>query len=113
MVSRIHHAAIAVVDFDWYVKFFTDVFHMTVVRTAGEKPVRQLWFDEGIQIVECPVDRPADVPQACDHISIGVDVDPVEAARLAIRHGCMAVEGKGEHWFALPNGVRIELKPYK
>ena len=113
MISRIHHVAIAVQDFEWYVSFFTDVFNMTVERTAGEVPKRQLWFAQGVQIVESADDRPVNGPAACDHISIGVDNDPEEAASLAIAHGCSKVDGKGAHWFALPNGVLMEMKPLR
>lgn len=113
MKARIHHAALLTADFEWYVNFFQEVFHMTVVRTAGEAPNRQLWFAEGIQINELA--RDAEVfPEncACDHISLGVDLDPVAAAKLAIQYGCRKAEGKGDHWFVLPNGVMMEMKPF-
>lgn len=113
MVSRIHHAALAVRDFDWYVAFFEEVFHMTAERTAGTKPCRQLWFAQGIQINEAAEAEDAGEHAACDHISLGVDIDPVEAAKLAMAGGCRPAEGKGAHWFALPNGVLIEMKPLR
>ena len=113
MRSNIHHASISVRDFDWYVDFFSTVFEMSVERIRGEKPSRQLWFSQGIQINEVAEDRHLTEPAVCDHISIGVDIDPVEAAGIAIAHGCRAVEGKGAHWFALPNDVLIELKPLR
>ena len=113
MKSRIHHAALLVENYQWYVDFFQDVFHMTIARTAGERPNRQLWFHEGIQINVLP-QGPEVFPEncACDHISLGVDIDPVAAAQQAIQHGCRKAEGKGEHWFVLPNGVMMELKSY-
>ena len=113
MRSAIHHVCIAVRDFDWYVDFFTNVFEMTVEKTRGEKPSRILWFAQGIQINETSEDLHMKQPAVCDHISIGVDMDPEEAAGIAIAHGCRAVEGKGAHWFALPNDVLIELKPLR
>ncbi len=113
MRSNIHHASISVRDFDWYVDFFSTVFEMSVERIRGENPSRQLWFSQGIQINEVAEDRHLTEPAVCDHISIGVDMDPEEAAGIAIAHGCRAVEGKGAHWFALPNDVLIELKPLR
>ena len=111
MHSNIHHAALSVQDFDWYVDFFSNVVGMTVERTRGEKPHRIVWFSQGIQINEVSDDLRQSHPAACDHISIGVDIDPVEAAGIAKAHGCHTAEGKGAHWFALPNDVLIELKP--
>ena len=110
MISKIHHAALCVRDFDWYVDFFGRVFQMTVQRTSGEAPRRMLWFEQGIQINEMAdgAEQPGNI---CDHISLGTDIDPEEAAALAIENGCRRAEGKGAHWFELPCGVRIEMKP--
>lgn len=113
MKTKIHHASLLTENYQWYVDFFREVFNMTISRTRGESPHRQLWFSEGIQINELPQGSevfPANC--ACDHISLGVDIDPVAAADLAIRHGCRKAEGKGDHWFVLPNGVMMELKSY-
>ena len=113
MKTRIHHAAIRTSDLEWYVDFFQQVFGMTIERTRGEKPNRQVWLYEGIQLVE--TQEVEDLPAAglCDHISLGVDLDPETVAKTAIDHGCSPIEGKGAHWFALPNGVPMELKPYR
>ena len=113
MHSNIHHVALSVKDFDWYVDFFSKVFEMTVEKTRGEKPSRILWFSQGIQINEESEDLHMTQPAVCDHISIGVDIDPVEAAAIAKANGCHTAEGKGAHWFALPNDVLIELKPLR
>ena len=112
MKAGIHHAALLTENYQWYTDFFQEVFHMTIARTAGEAPNRQLWFKEGIQINELAQGSEV-FPEncACDHISLGVDMDPVAAANLAIQYGCRKAEGKGDHWFVLPNGVMMELKP--
>ena len=113
MQSRIHHAAINVSDFDWYVRFFQDVFSMEAIKERGEAPNRQLWFAQGIQLNETAcADTAQDYRSILDHISIGVDIDPVEAAAAAIAAGCRKAEGQGAHWFLLPNGYPVELKPY-
>lgn len=109
MKARIHHAALNVVDFDWYRGFFETVFCMQANRFQGEAPHRQLWFPEGIQLNE--VTEEGTLGDVCDHISLGVDDVPTEAAAEAIAHGCAPLPGKA-HWFLLPNGVRVELKPY-
>lgn len=106
MKSHIHHAALNVTEFDWYVDFFLSVFGMTVQRTAGEKPARKVWFHEGIQLNECETSSVCG--NACDHISLAVEDIPrtIEAAK---KSGCSTLSD-GPHWFALPNGVRVELK---
>ena len=118
MKTKIHHAAVNVCELDWYAGFFQDVFGMTVERTAGEAPSRQIWFREGIQLIEKAEGGKAGgqtvlAHEGCDHISLGVDEDPVCMAKRAVDRGGKPVEGKGEHWFSLPNGVQIELKPYR
>lgn len=113
MTSKIHHISLAVKDFDWYVRFFQEVFAMTIERAQGEAPKRQLWFAEGVQINEAEDDRPSPALAAVDHFSLGVDIDPVEAANIAKAHGCTEAAGKGPHWFTLPNCVLCEMKPIR
>ena len=113
MKTRIHHAAIRVNDLEWYLDFFQRVFGMTIEKTRGEKPCRQIWLFEGIQLIE--TERKEDQAKSglCDHISLGVEGDPQDAAKEAVVNGCSPVNGKGAHWFALPNGILMELKPYR
>ena len=113
MKIRIHHVAVKVNNLEWYVDFFQNVLGMTIEKTKGEKPSRQLWFYEGIQLVETEELETLQNPSLYDHISLGVDEDPKDVAKIAIAHGCNSMEGKGAHWFALPNRVPIELKPYR
>ena len=107
MRAQIHHIALNVSDLEWYAAFFQDVFSMTVQRTAGEKPKRRLWFREGVQLNECASAR--DCGDVCDHFSLGVDDIPAAVER-AVEAGCAALPD-GAHWVALPNGMRLELKP--
>ena len=113
MKTRIHHAAIKTTDLEWYAVFFQQIFGMTVEKTRGEKPCRQIWLYEGIQLIEASEPENPQNHPLYDHISLGVDEDPEAVAKTAIAHGCRSVEGKGAHWFALPNGIQIELKPYR
>ena len=105
--ARIHHVALNIADMDWYVSFFQDVFGMTVQRTAGEKPNRRLWFHKGIQLNECKSELVCG--NAIDHFSLGVTDIPA-AVEAAVDAGCAALPD-GPHWIALPDGVRLELKP--
>ena len=113
MKIRIHHVAIKTNDLDWYVDFFQRVLGMTIDKTRGESPCRQIWLYEGIQLIETEELEALQNASLYDHFSLGVDEDPEAVAKIAIDHGCSSVEGKGAHWFALPNGVQVELKPYR
>ena len=107
MKSRIHHAALNVAKFDWYVDFFQSVFGMTVEKTTGEKPMRKVWFLEGIQLNER--ENPSVCGDSIDHVSLAVE-DVPGVVETAVNAGC-SVLPDGAHWFKLPNGTRIELKP--
>lgn len=107
MKTQLNHTALNVKDFDWYLKFFQDVFCMEIQRTRGEAPNRQVWMKQGIQLNEVSEDS---IPgKLYDHL--GFVVEDVKALKeLAVLHGCSPLEGK-DHWFVLPNGVKVELKP--
>ena len=107
MRALIHHVALNVDRFDWYAGFFQRVFQMTVARTRGEAPERQLWFREGVQLNER--ESASECGDVCDHFSLGVDDVPAAVER-AVGAGCSRLP-EGAHWVALPNGVRLELKP--
>ena len=107
MRAWIHHVALNVADFDWYADFFQRVFQMTVERTRGAAPERQLWFREGVQLNEC--ESALECGDVCDHFSLGVDDIPGAVTRAVVA-GCARLS-EGAHWIELPNGVRLELKP--
>lgn len=111
MKAHLHHVALNVTDFTWYENFFTTLFEMTISRTAGTDAEgnRKVWFTEGIQLNEVPMcsSPQSDLPTV-DHISLAVDNISLTIA-CALECGCSRLP-EGEHWFALPNGVKVELK---
>lgn len=107
-VLQLHHVSIMVDDLDWYVNFFGNVYGMTVIRTKGEAPKRNVWFAEGVQLRET-TELPKDIG-LYDHLSFAAEDIPTVVA-TALAQGCTAVEGKGAHWFRLPNGALVEMKP--
>lgn len=108
MKACINHTAINVIDFDWYRDFFEHVCAMHSYREDGAAPARKIWFTEGIQLNEVSSELP--VRAALDHIGFHSD-DVFALVAEAIENGCSPVPGK-PHWFALPNGVQIEVKNY-
>lgn len=106
-VCKVDHIAIATPEFEWYVSFFETVFSMNVKRTFGKEPLRQLWFEEGIQLIECK--EVCVKGTSVNHIAIAVK-DVLETADKALKNRC-AVCPRGNNWFTLPNGEEIELIP--
>lgn len=105
MKTQIHHSALNVKDFNWYVSFFEDVFEMSIRQTRGAVPNRKLWFHQGIQLNECPNNTTAGT--LYDHIGISTD-NPEEVLSRALKKGCVQIPDK-PRWFRLPDGIVIEL----
>jgi predicted enzyme related to lactoylglutathione lyase len=82
---RIDHIAIMVSDFEWYRFLFETVFEMKVRKTTGEIPSRQLWFEEGIQMIECA--EVSTEKSSVDHISFAVE-DISTALGRALNNQC-------------------------
>jgi hypothetical protein len=113
MKAQLHHTALNVANFVWYKNFFTTLFEMTILRTAetAAERNRKVWFAEGIQLNEVSVCNSfeAGIP-VIDHISLAVDSIPL-AITCALKVGCSKLS-EGDHWFSLPNGVKVELKKF-
>ena len=106
MIAMIHHVALNVKDYDWYVRFFEEVFEMTVERQKGEAPKRQVWFNEGIQLNE--VEDMGEMGSMYSHIGIASD-DWDTVIERAVARGCTQYADK-KHWFDMPDGFAIERK---
>lgn len=104
----IHHIAIDVADLEGYVRFFREVFGMSVTRTKGpaERP-DSVWLDGGVQLDR--VAEPSRENGRFSHLSFQTTDVPGTVAK-ALAHGAAPVPGKGAHWFMLPDGLRFEMK---
>ena len=105
-MARIDHAAIRTKSYEEAQRFFEDVFEMHMWREIGEKPGRKCWYKEGIQLCEVE-DLDAASENGYDHISIAVDLE----AEIMEKIKAYPVKAINDHWFSLPNGTKIELKP--
>lgn len=102
-MSRLHHVAIATMDFKKYKELFEKL-GMTIKREVGEAPARQLWFYEGIQLKETVVlEKGTNV----DHVALETE-NIEETVKIALINGCKS-DSRGNNWFILPNGTVIEL----
>lgn len=105
-MARIDHAAIRTKLYEEAQHFFEDVFEMHMWREIGEKPGRKCWYKEGIQFCEVE-ELDAASENGYDHISIAVDSE----AEIMEKIKAYPVKAINDHWFSLPNGTKIELKP--
>ena len=105
-MAKIDHAAIRTSSYEDAQKFFEDVFDMHMWREIGEKPGRKCWYKEGIQLCEVE-ELDAASENGYDHISIAVDSE----AEIMEKIKAYPVKAINDHWFSLPNGTKIELKP--
>ena len=105
-MAKIDHAAIRTASYENAQKFFEDVFEMHMWREIGEKPGRKCWYKEGIQLCEVE-ELDAASENGYDHISIAVDSE----AEIMEKIKAYQVKAINDHWFSLPNGTKIELKP--
>lgn len=104
-MAKIDHAAIRTESYEEAQKFFEDIFDMHMWREIGEKPGRKCWYKEGIQLCETETIEKKN-ENGYDHISIAVD----RVEEVMERVKAYPVEIINDHWFALPNGTKIELK---
>lgn len=107
-MAKIDHAAIRTESYEEAQKFFEDIFDMHMWREIGEKPGRKCWYKEGIQLCETETIEKKN-ENGYDHISIAVD----RVEEVMERVKAYPVEIINDHWFALPNGTKIELKLLK
>ena len=105
-MAKIDHAAIRTTSYEGAQEFFEDVFEMHMWREIGEKPGRKCWYKEGIQLCETE-EVHADAENGYDHISIAVESE----SEIMEKIKAYPVKAINDHWFSLPNGTRIELKP--
>ena len=106
MAGFLQHIAINTTRFEESVGFFESLFEMKVERIVGEKPQRQLWFRQGIQVNE--VSEQITDGNQFDHLGFQV-TNWQETRQKAAAMGCKDVEGK-PHWFVTSDGIVIELK---
>ena len=104
--AYLEHVAIRVQDIHWHIRFFRDVLGMTVRRVKGsaEAP-EQVWTIGGIQLVADPGFKGPE--GRLGHL--GVMAEDVEAVLTEAANWGVQQLPQGRNWFALPDGLRIEV----
>jgi catechol 2,3-dioxygenase-like lactoylglutathione lyase family enzyme len=104
--SYVEHVAVRVKDIGWHIRFFRDVLGMPLreVEGAAEHP-QQVWLVGGLQLISEPSFEGPEGRIA----HLGIMTEDLEAAITeAHAHGVSQMP-QGRHWFALPDGLSIEL----
>src|SRR4030042_5237041 len=104
--SYLHHTAFRVKDIHWHIRFFEQAVGMPVQRVQGgeDKPA-QVWMVGGAQLVS---DKGFDGPEG-RMAHLGLMTEDLEAALDEIYKWGVTEMPQGRNWFALPDGLVIEL----
>ena len=100
---KINHIAFSTTKFDDFRLLLLNI-GFTIKKESGYAPLRQMWFNEGIQLIESSV---SDNDLILDHIAfenncINTMID--KATSL----GC-SINSRGSNWLNLTNKVLIEF----
>jgi len=104
--AYVEHVAVWVKDIHWHIRFFHDVFGMTLREVQGsvEAPI-QYWNLGGMQFMSSP---DFDGPEGrLGHL--GVMCEDMEAALAAAWTFDVTEMPQGRNWLRLPDGLAVEF----
>ena len=104
--AYVEHVAIWVRDIHWHIRFFHDVFGMTMREVDGpaDSP-KQYWTLGGMQFIASPDFAGPEGRLA----HLGVMCEDLEAALAAARAFGVEEMPQGRNWLRLPDGLAVEL----
>ncbi|CAJ0685540.1 hypothetical protein LMG18102_00419 [Ralstonia mannitolilytica] len=104
--AYLEHVAIWVKDIRWHIRFFEDVFGMTLREVDGpvEAP-RQYWTLGGLQFIHAPQYEGPEGRLA----HLGVMCEDLEAALAAAQAHGVSEMPQGRNWLRLPDALAVEL----
>jgi len=104
--AYVEHVAIWVRDIHWHIRFFHDVFGMTMREVQGsEADPLQYWTLGGMQFIAKP---DFDGPEGrLGHL--GVMCEDLDAALSAARAFGVTEMPQGANWLRLPDGLAVEF----
>jgi catechol 2,3-dioxygenase-like lactoylglutathione lyase family enzyme len=104
--AYLEHVAVRVKDIHWHIRFFEQVFGMTMREVDGTREApRQYWTLGGLQFIsepgfEGPEGRLAHLGMMCEDL---------EAALAAAHAFDVSEMPQGRNWLRLPDGLAVEL----
>jgi lactoylglutathione lyase len=104
--AYLEHVAIFVRDIQFHIRFFEEVFGMTMREVDGtpDEP-RQYWTLGGMQFIAMP-DHSAPEGRLAH---LGIMCEDLEAALTAARRFDVQEMPQGSNWLRLPDGLAIEF----
>jgi catechol 2,3-dioxygenase-like lactoylglutathione lyase family enzyme len=104
--TYLEHAAIRVKDIQWHVRFFGEALGMSIRSLEGpEDQPKQVWLLGGIQLVSDPGFEGPEGRMA----HLGIMTEDLEASIEEVNRWDVTQLPQGRNWFALPDGLSIEL----
>ncbi|KUY96319.1 glyoxalase [Burkholderia territorii] len=104
--AYLEHVAIWVKDIRWHIRFFEDVFGMTMREVDGELDApRQYWTLGGLQFIHAP---DHDGPEG-RLAHLGVMCEDMEVALASARRFGVTEMPQGRNWLRLPDGLAVEF----
>jgi len=104
--SYLEHVAIRVKDIQWHIRFFKEALGMTLRSVDGpEDGPKQVWTIGGLQLVSDPGFKGPEGRIA----HLGIMTEDLEGALDEVYKWGVTQMPQGRHWFALPDGLTIEL----
>ena len=106
-IGKLDHVALRIKNSSEAVRFFQNVFGMSVVKVRNDGGTKSsVWLSGGIQLIE---DSSPFEEGMMDHVCFLV-ADIEKTIRLAERFGALPAPERGVGWFRLREGLVIELK---
>ncbi|AOI59497.1 VOC family protein [Burkholderia diffusa] len=104
--AYLEHVAIWVKDIRWHIRFFEDVFGMTMREVDGALDApRQYWTLGGLQFIHDPEYGGPEGRLA----HLGVMCEDMEAALASARRFGVTEMPQGRNWLRLPDGLAVEF----
>jgi len=108
--SYLEHTAIRVKDIQWHIRFCGEVLGMSIRSVDGpEGHPKQVWTIGGLQLVSDPG---FDGPEG-RIAHLGIMTEDLEATLEEVYKWNVTQLPQGRNWFALPDGLSIELMQAK
>ena len=105
--AYLEHIAIWVKDIHWHIRFFHDVFGMTMREVDGtEQQPSQYWTLGGMQFMSDP--EFAGPEGRLGHLGMMCEDLPAALARARGFEGVEAMS-QGDNWLRLPDGLAVEF----
>ena len=104
--SYLEHTAVHVKDIQWHIRFFGEALGMPIRSIDGpaDHP-KQVWTLGGLQLVSDPNFEGPEGRIA----HLGIMTEDLEASLEEVYKWGVTQMPQGRHWFALPDGLSIEL----